>query len=44
VPTGSETGANSLFVPGGKTVGGVTEGVVNGIPKNAPGVSTQVIK
>jgi hypothetical protein len=44
VPTGNETGANSLFVPGGKTVGGVTEGVVNGIPKNAPGVSTQVIK
>jgi len=44
VPVGNEAGANSLFVPGGKTIGGVTEGVVNGIPKNASGVSTQVIK
>jgi RHS repeat-associated protein len=44
VPTGKETGANGLFVRGGKTIGSVTEGVVNGIPKNAPAVSTQVIK
>lgn len=43
LPTGNEVGANSLFVPGGKTVGGVTEGVVNGIPKQASGVSVKVI-
>lgn len=43
-PTGKEGGANILFIPGGKTIGGVSEGVVNSIPKNAPGVSSTVIK
>jgi len=43
-PTGNEGGANSLFIPGGKTIGGVTEGVVSSIPKSAPGVSSTVIK
>ena len=42
-PTGNEAGANSLYVPGGKTIGGVTEGVVNGIPKVAPGVTSKVV-
>jgi RHS repeat-associated protein len=42
-PTGGEAGANSLFVPGGQTVGGVTEGVVNGIPKTGAGVSTSTV-
>ena len=32
-PTGTEVGANSAFVKGGKTSGGVTEKVVDGIPK-----------
>ena len=42
-PTGTEVGANSMFVPVGKTVGGVTEGVVNGIPTSGAGVSTSTI-
>jgi hypothetical protein len=42
--TGNEVGANGSFIPGGKTSGGITEGVVNGIPKDAAGVSTQVIQ
>jgi len=36
--TGSEAGANELFIPGGKTSGGITEGIVNGIPKTGKGV------
>ena len=43
-PTGQEVGANGSFIPGGKTSGGVTEGVVNGIPKKAPGVSTTIVQ
>ena len=43
-PAGNEVGANSSFLPGGKTSGGVEEGVVNGIPQKAQGVSTKVIK
>jgi RHS repeat-associated protein len=43
-PAGTEAGANSAFVPGGTTVGGTTEGVVNGIPKNVSGVSISVVK
>ena len=43
-PTGNEVGANGLFVPGGKTVGGTTEGIVNGIPKDAPGITISKVK
>jgi hypothetical protein len=43
MPTGQESGANGQFVLGGKTSGGVTEGVVNGIPKKAPGVTQTTI-
>jgi len=42
-PSGGEAGANNLFIPGGKTVGGVTEGVVNGIPVNGIGVTQKVV-
>jgi len=42
--TGQEVGANELFTPGGKTFGGVTEAIVDGIPKNAEGVSKSIIK
>lgn len=41
--TGGEVGANGLFVPGGKTEGGVSEGVVNGIPKTGTGVTTSTV-
>ncbi len=41
--TGSEIGANSQFIPGGKTISGITEGVVNGIPKTGSGVSSSVV-
>ncbi|HEX7906322.1 MAG TPA: hypothetical protein VF487_20750 [Chitinophagaceae bacterium] len=44
VATGKEVGANTLFQIGGKTPGNITEGIVNGIPKNAKGVSTEIIK
>ncbi|WP_443938772.1 RHS repeat domain-containing protein [Pedobacter sp. MW01-1-1] len=44
VPLGNEVGANSLFVPGGKTVGGTTEAIVNGIPKNSSGVKISEVK
>jgi hypothetical protein len=43
-PTGSEIGANSSFVQGGKTSGGVTEAIVNGIPKKATGVTTTIVQ
>lgn len=38
--TGTEAGANSSYIPGSKTSGGITEAVVDGIPKDAAGVST----
>ncbi|MFP5041655.1 RHS repeat-associated core domain-containing protein [Parasediminibacterium sp. JCM 36343] len=41
--TGGEIGANNLFVPGGKTIGGVTEGVVNGIPTTGSGVTSSTV-
>lgn len=44
VATGQEGGANNLFVPGGKTIGGVSEGIVDGISKTGNGVSSKVIK
>jgi len=42
--TGAEAGANTEFVPGGTTSGGVTEGVVDGIPKGGAGVSTKKVE
>lgn len=41
--TGQEIGANGAFVAGGQTTGGITEGVVNGIPVSGSGVSTKII-
>jgi hypothetical protein len=41
--TGAEAGANSAFVPGGETVGGVSEGILTSIPKGATGVTKTVI-
>ena len=36
IPSGNETGANKLWVPGGYTSGGVPEAITNTIPlKNA---------
>jgi len=43
IPIGNEVGANSLFQIGGKTQGGLTEGVINGIPKDAVGVTKKVV-
>jgi len=43
-PTGNEVGANGSFIPGGVTSGGVSEGVVNGIPKTDPGVTISTVK
>ncbi|WP_281324081.1 thrombospondin type 3 repeat-containing protein [Flavobacterium sp. IMCC34518] len=44
-PTGNEVGANSKFIPGaGKTPGGQSEQVVDGIPKNNTRVSVKKIK
>ena len=44
ITTGAEVGANSSFVAGGQTVGGVTEATVNSIPKGAAGVTKTIIK
>ena len=44
LPTGKEQGANELFIKGGKTSGGVTEGIINAIPKTGNGVKSKVIK
>jgi RHS repeat-associated protein len=43
-PTGAEVGANSEFVAGGKTSGGVTEKVVDGIPKKDVRVRVSKVK
>ena len=32
IPSGNETGANKLWIPGGKTSGGVPEAITNTIP------------
>jgi hypothetical protein len=34
MPTGAESGANTLFVPGGYTSGGVPEAEIDPIPEN----------
>lgn len=34
IPSSSATGANGAFVPGGKTVGGTTEGTISGPAKD----------
>ena len=44
LPKGTETGANSLFKPGGKTSGGVSEGVVDAVEKTAKGVNTNKVQ
>jgi hypothetical protein len=36
-PTGNEVVSNPQFVAGEKNIGGITEGVVNGIPKKSLG-------
>jgi len=41
---GNEVGANEAYIKGNKTVGGVTEAIVNGIPKDANGVSKKIIR
>jgi RHS repeat-associated protein len=44
-PTGNEVGANSKYIPGaGKTPGGQSEKVVDGIPKNSARVSVKKLK
>ena len=40
IPSGNETGANDLWIPGGYTSGGVPEAVTNTIPLN----NTQITK
>lgn len=34
MPSGNETGANNLWIPGGKTSGGVPEAITDAIPLN----------
>jgi hypothetical protein len=43
-PTGLETGANSLFQKGGKTKGGVTEGVLDNLNYNDEFIETVIYK
>lgn len=40
IPSGNETGANDLWIPGGYTSGGVPEAVTNTIPLD----NTQITK
>jgi RHS repeat-associated protein len=42
--TGLEAGANAKYKPGNVTSGGVTEGVVDGIPKGAPEIKASKIE
>lgn len=43
-PTGEEVGANEKFIPGGQTEGGISERVVDGIPKDDKRVRVSIIK
>ncbi len=42
-PTGKEIGANNQFIPGGKTVGGVSEGILDNVEKSSIGIRIQQI-
>jgi hypothetical protein len=48
IPTNFElrlpTQGNANFIPGGQTSGGITEGMVNPIPKGTPGVTEVIIQ
>jgi hypothetical protein len=44
LPSGNETGANSLWIPGGETSGGVPEAVLNTVPLDKTRVSRIGIK
>ena len=44
LPSGNETGANSLWIPGGETSGGVPEAVLNTVPLDKTRVSRIEIK
>jgi hypothetical protein len=44
LPSGNETGANSLWIPGGETSGGVPEAVLNTVPLDMTRVSRIGIK
>lgn len=39
VPSGNEAGANSHWVPGGKTEGGIPEAITDLIPNNADNIT-----
>jgi hypothetical protein len=39
MPSGNETGANSLWMPGGKTSGGVPEAITDIIPLDRADIS-----
>ena len=44
LPSGNETGANSLWIPGGETSGGVPEAILNTVPLDKTRVSRIGIK
>ncbi|WP_231097618.1 hypothetical protein, partial [Streptococcus oralis] len=44
LPSGNETGANSLWIPGGETSGGVPEAILNTVPLDKARVSRIGIK
>jgi RHS repeat-associated protein len=44
MPSGKEATVNSKFLKGGKTSGGVSEAIIDGVPKNDPGVTCKIIK
>ena len=43
LPTGNEAGANSEFILGGETSGGVSEAIIDGIQEGQEGISTKVV-
>ena len=44
IPSGNEAGANSHWIPGGKTDGGVSEAITDLIPNNPSNISITEIK
>lgn len=44
MPSGNEAGANSHWIPGGKTDGGVSEAITDLIPNNSSNVSITLLK
>ncbi|GGZ35344.1 hypothetical protein GCM10007049_30960 [Echinicola pacifica] len=43
IPTGSESGVNNMFKSGGRTSGGVREGILNNIRKKSSNINTKIV-